>query len=126
MDIKKVLIEFAVTFIIVYVIYYLLVMKKCKKNRKLVPTEVSLILSFYKIDIKKIDTYQITKVVSIVTSFIISIIITVIGVFFDSTIILLIFGTLISIIVAIIFYRIIGRYYEKKSNEKVIKKNNKK
>ena len=126
MDIKKVLIEFAITFIIVYVIYYLLVMKKCKKNRKLVPTEVSLILSFYKIDIKKIDTYQITKVVSIVTSFIISIIITVIGVFFDSTIILLIFGTLISIIVAIIFYRIIGRYYEKKSNEKVIKKNNKK
>lgn len=118
MDIKKVLIEFAITFIIVYVIYYLLVMKKCKKNRKLVPTEVSLILSFYKIDIKKIDTYQMTKVVSIVTSFIISIIITVIGVFFDSTIILLIFGTLISIVVAIIFYGIIGRYYEKKSNKK--------
>ena len=118
MDIKKVLIEFVITFVIVYLLYYFLVLKRCKKNKKIVPNEVNLILSFYKIDIKKIDTYQMTKVVSVVTTLIISIIITIIGVFFDSTIILLIFGTLVSIVVAIIFYGIIGRYYEKKNNKK--------
>ena len=118
MDITKVLIEFIATFAIIYIIYYLVVIRKCKKNNKIVPSEVNLILSFYKIDIKKIDLYQMIKVVSFVTTLIISIIITAIGIFFNSTIIILIFGALISILVAIICYRIIGRYYEKKSNEK--------
>ena len=58
------------------------------------------------------------KVVSFVTTCILSIIITMISVFFDSTIIILIFGTLISLSVAIICYRIIGKYYEKQSNKK--------
>lgn len=117
MDIKKVLIEFVITFIIIYVIYYLLVVKKCRKNKKVVPAEVNLILAFYKIDLKKVNIYQMVKVVSLVTTFIMSTIITIISVFFESTIILLIFGTLLSILVAIICYRIIGRYYEKKSNK---------
>lgn len=116
MNINKVLIEFIITFAIIYTVYYFLVIKKCKKNKKLVPTEVSLILSFYKIDTNKIKIYDMVKVVSLVTTFIISLIITIISVFFDSTIILMIFGTLISVALAIICYRIIGRYYEKKSN----------
>lgn len=84
----------------------------------MVPAEVNLILYFYKIDLKKVDIYQIVKVVSVVTTFILSLIITIISVFFENTIILLLFGTLISILVAIICYRIIGSYYEKKSNKK--------
>ncbi len=118
MDIKKVLIEFIITFAIIYVIYYFLIIRKCRKNKKVVPAEVNLILYFYNIDLKKVDIYQIVKVVSVVTTFILSLIITIISVFFESTIILLLFGTLISIIVAIICYRMIGSYYEKKSNKK--------
>ena len=118
MDIKKVLIEFVITFAIIYTIYYLLVIKKCKKNKKMVPAEVSLIIYYYEIDIKKINLFEMVKVVSVVTTFILSTIITIIGLFFESTIIILLFGTLISILVAIICYRIIGRYYEKQSNKK--------
>ncbi len=118
MNITKVLIEYIITFIIIYLTYYFVVIKKCKKNKKIVPTEVNLILYFYEIDIKKINLYQMIKVVSLVTSIILATIITVISIFFDSTIILLIFCTLISILIAIICYRIIGKYYEKKSNEK--------
>jgi hypothetical protein len=118
MDIKKVLIEFIITFAIIYVIYYFMIIRKCRKNKKVVPAEVNLILSFYNINLKKVDIYQIVKVVSVVTTFILSLIITIISVFFESTIILLLFGTLISIIVAIICYRIIGRYYEKQSMKK--------
>ena len=117
MDLKKVLIEFVATFIIIYLIYYLVVIRKNKKNKKMVSSEVNLILMFYKIDPKKIDIHQMVKVVSLVTTLILSLIITAISVFFDSTIIILIFGALISIVVAIICYRIIGRYYEKKSRE---------
>ena len=115
MDITKVLIEFSITFIVIYLIYYLLVIKKFKKNKKMVPAEVNLILMFHKIDIKKIDLYQMIKVVSLVTTSILSVIITVISAFFDNTVILLVFGTLVSLVVTIICYRIIGNYYERKS-----------
>ena len=118
MEITKVLIEFIVIFIVIYLLYYLFIIKKCKKNKKMVSTETNLILSLYDIDIKKIDLYQMTKVVSLVTTFILSIIITLISVFFDNTIIILIFGTLISLVVAVICYRIIGKHYEKKSKNK--------
>ena len=115
MNITKVLIEFVITFIIVYIIYYFFIIRKCKKNKNTAPVEVNLILSTHKIDVKKINLYQMIKVVSLVTVFVISVIITIISNFFDNTIILLVFGALISALVAIIFYRIIGKYYEKKS-----------
>lgn len=118
MDIKKVLIEFIITFVVIYLVYYLLIIRKCKKDKKYVPSEVNLILMFYKIDIKKIDLFQMIKVVSIVTTLILSIIITIISEYFDSTIIVMVFGTLISLVIAIICYRFIGSYYEKQSNKK--------
>ena len=118
MDIVKVLIEFVITFVVIYLVYYLLVIKKCKKNKKIVPAEVNIILMFHKIDTNKINIYQMVKVVSLVTTIIISIIITLISCFFDNTIILLVFGTLISLVVAVICYRIIGNYYEKQSKLK--------
>ena len=118
MDIKKVLIEFSITFIIIYLIYYLVVIRKCRKDKKMVPAEVNLILMFYKIDTKKIDIYEMIKEVSIVTTIILSVIITIINTFFDDTIIVLVFGTLVSLVVAVICYRIIGSRYEKKSNKK--------
>lgn len=117
MDVKKVLLEFVITFVLVYLTYYLLVIRKCRKNKGLVPTEITLILSFYEIDIEKIDLNKMIKVVSFVTTCILSIIITSIGIFFDSTIIVLVFGTAMSILVAIICYRIIGSYYEKQSKK---------
>ena len=118
MDIVKVLIEFIITFIAIYLVYYLLVVKKCKKNKKMIPTEVSLILIFHKIDPKKIDIVKMVKVVSFVTTFIISLIITLISVFFDNMIILLVFGTLMSLVVAVICYRMIGNHYKKLSEKK--------
>lgn len=117
MDISKVLIEFCIAFVIVFSLYYFFVIKKCKKNKKIVPAEVNLILASHNIDINKINLYQMIKVVSLVTTFVISIIITIISEFFDNTIILLVFGTLISVVIAIILYRIIGKYYEKISNQ---------
>ena len=117
MNITKVLIEFLIIFIVVYGFYYFFIIKKCKKDKKVVPAEVNLILSIYKIDVEKIDLYKMIKVVSLVTTIILSLIITIISEFFDNTIILLVFGTLISVLVAIICYRFIGKYYEKISNK---------
>ena len=117
MNIVRVLIEFLITFIVIYLFYYFFIIRKCKKNKKIVPVEVNLILLIYKIDIKKINLYQMIKIVSLATTLVISIIITIISKFFNSTIILLLFGSLISVLVAIILYQIIGRYYLKKSQK---------
>ena len=121
MDVLKVLIEFIITFLIVYAFYYFFIIKRCKKEKKIAPAEVNIILEMYHIDYKKINLIQMIRVVSIVTTLIISLIITLISNFFDSTIIVLIFGTIMSVLVAIICYQVIGRYYKKISN-----KNNKK
>ncbi len=118
MDILKVLLEFIITFIIVYAFYYFFIIKKCKKNKKTVPAEVNIILSLYQIDYKKIDILKMTKVVSLVTTAIIAIIVTLIDTFFNSTIIVLLFGTILSVVVAIICYRMIGKHYKKISDSK--------
>ena len=120
----KVLIEFVVSFIIVYLFYYFFIIKKCKKNKKIAPAEVNLILSMYEINIKKIDLYKMIKEVSFITTFILSLIITTISEFFDNTIIVLIFGTLMSVLIAFICYRMIGKRYERISNEKTSKNKN--
>ena len=118
----NVLTTFVVSFVIVYLSYYFFIIKKCKKDKKVAPVEVNLILSLHDIDIKKINLYQMIKVVSVVTTFIIALIITLIAELFDNTVIVLVFATLLSIVIAFICYRIIGRHYEKISHKK--KKNN--
>ena len=118
MDLKKVLIEFLLTFIILYIIYYFFIIKKCKKKKDYVPVEVNLILVLYKIDYKKIDIYKMVIITSLVSTIIMALIITLISNFFDSTIIVLIFGTLVSVVIAFICYNIIGSHFKKKSLEK--------
>ena len=118
MNITKVLLELLITFIIVYLFYYIFIIRKCKKNKKVIPIEVSFILSIYDIDINRINLLEMIKVVSLATTIILSIIITIISEFFDNTIILLVFGAVISVLVAIIIYRMIGKHYEKESMKK--------
>ena len=118
MDYLKIIIEFTITFVLLYLIYYFLIVRKCKKNNDYVPIEVNLILVLYKIDYHHIDIYKMVKVVSVVSTFILALIITLISHFFNNTIIILIFGTLVSVVIAFICYNIIGNYFKKKSLEK--------
>lgn len=112
------LIQFVLSFTIIYFIYYFFILRKCKKDRNYVPSEVNLIIIYYHIDVKKIDIYKFVKLVSFITTLDISLTISIVGYFFNNTLISLIFGTLISLLLAIIFYRFIGSYYYKKSVNK--------
>ena len=118
MNYYKILIEFLITIIILYLFYYFFVIKKCKKTKNYVPMEVNLILSIHKIDYRSIDLYKMIKITSMVTVLILSIIITFISNFFDSTILVILFGTILSIIIAIICYNYIGYYFKKVSLKK--------
>lgn len=115
MNFLRLLIVFVITFTIIGLIYYFFIIKRCKKNKDYVPVEVSLIISLHQIDYKKIDLYKMIKVVSLITTLILAVIITIISTFFDNNIIVLLFGTALSVLVAIICYNYLGRYYKKKS-----------
>lgn len=112
---EKVLLQFIIVFLIIFLIYYFFVIRKCKGNNGYAPVEVNIILSRYNIDIKKIDLYKMIKQVSLVTTFILSIAITIITNLFDNIIISILFATLLSVIIAFILYGFIGKHYEKKS-----------
>lgn len=114
----KFVIEFFAIFLLLSLIYYFLIIRKCKNNSGYAPVEVNLILSRYNIDIKKINLYKMIKQVSFITIFILSLTISLITNFFDSTILAILFATLLSVLLAFIIYGYIGSYYEKKSTKK--------
>ena len=119
MNYVRMLITFIIVFLVIGLIYYFFIIKRCKKNSNYVPVEVSLIVSLYQIDHKRIDLIKMVKIVSLITTLILSIIITLISSFFNNNLIVLLFGTALSVLVAIICYNYIGRYYKNKSiNEK--------
>lgn len=115
MDYLKILVEFIVIFIFLYLLYYFFIIKKCKNNNGYVPVEVNLILIIHKIDYKKINLYQMVKVVSIVTVIVISLVVTIVSNSFSNSILSILIGTVMSLLIAIVSYRIIGNYYERKS-----------
>ena len=122
-NVEKILIQFLVTFIIVFVIYYLFILLKCKKEKDYVPIEVNIILMKHRIDIKKINLYKMSKIVTIATSLILAMAITFITNLFENMILSMFLGTIISVIVAFIVYEIIGKIYERRSKkEKKTKK----
>ena len=117
MNILKLSIEFLISFMIIYLIYYFFTIRKCKSNRKYVPVEVSLIASIYKINIEKVNLYKMTKVVCFVTSIILSISVVLMIYLSKNNIISLIIGTILAVVLAIIIYGFIGRYYSKKKSK---------
>lgn len=117
MDFIKIGIEFVITFLVIWMLYYFFIIKKCKKKKNYIPVEVSLILTLHQIDYQKIDIYKMIKIVSLITTTILSIIITLISNFFSNQIIVLVFGTIISVLVAIIVYNYVGSYYKNKEKK---------
>lgn len=115
MNYFKTLIIFVVTFCILYAIYYFFIIRKCKKNKEFVPVEVNLILIRYHINTKKIDLYQMIKLVSLVTVTILSMVITIVLEFSLNTFLSIIIATIVSVIFAILCYDIIGKIYKNRS-----------
>ena len=117
-EIFKFLLEFVITFIIVFVIYYFILIRQHKKLKdKKVPTEVNLILKYHKINLDKINYKLMLILLSCITSFIIALNLTVIYKFTNSNVLVVIVTVLISLPIALVFYDLIGKYFEKQSKQ---------
>jgi len=131
------LIEFVVTFLVVYLIYFLVIIRKNKKfdpNR--VPVEVNLILMKHKINMKKINYRKMLVLVSLVSSFNIALIVTLVFRYVENVFLCILFSLLILVPLSLFGYNEIGKYFsnvkeievvdvdKNKKLSKKVKKNN--
>ena len=117
MGLLKILIEFIVTFCFIYAFYYFFVIRKYQKDNKMIPIEVNIILAKNKIDYKKIDLDKMIKVVSILTSLILTISIILMSYLSKNIIVSVIVGVSLSIVISIIVYSFIGKHYKNKEKK---------
>ncbi len=105
---------FIMTFLFVFVIYELFLVRKCKKNRnrkKII--EVQYLENRFHLDIKKVDYKRLLNIISFVSAFDISIVVTIISLI-DRFYLQLVVGFIMVFIVIIISYSIVGVIYKKK------------
>lgn len=120
----KQVILFFMTYVFVFILYQVLIVrktkeKKIKKGRKpkrvknTKPIEVSFLEKKYHIDLDKINYNKLLLVISLVSSLDITIIVTLVLIF-NSYILKVLVGFLLTFPIIYVSYELIGRYYQKK------------
>lgn len=118
-DVLWIFIEFILTFIAIYLIYYFVIIRKNKifdPNR--VPVEVNLIVMRHKIDMKKVNYVKMLRLISLVSSLDIALIVTIVFRLIDNIYLGVFISLLIIVPLSLIGYNMIGRYFEKNSPKK--------
>ena len=130
------MIEFVVTVAVVYLCYYIfivrkydekgnIIIKQCKntksKTRKKkeidqakYPSEVELFIYKYKIDIKKINFRAMLKLLALVCSIDIALVVTILSFIKLDLIWLLLIGAILVFPIILISFSLLGRYFKKK------------
>lgn len=115
----KSIIIFLFTYVFVFFIYQVFIVKsaiKSKKSRKKKdkePFEYYYLKHRYSIDEKKISYPKILKVISLVSSFDIALIVTVVS-NIENTMIQILVGFILAIVLIIVSYHLVYLYYKKK------------
>lgn len=113
----RVFIEFLIVLIIVWMVHYFLVAKKAYKNEKETPLEVKYLNKIYPISLKKEQYQSLAKITSLLNSFIIALVYIFIVYCIKGFIWQIILGIILSLLLIIIFYGLLGRFYEKKGRK---------
>ena len=108
---------FFMCFIFVLIIYEIFIVSKAKKNEdkdiKKYPIEVKYLIAKYKLDIKKVNYKQLLQIVALVSSFDISVIVSLVMIF-DSYLFQLLGALIIVVPVILVSYHFVGLFYKKK------------
>ena len=109
---------FILTFIFVFIIYQLFLVRKCKKDRKRKqPVEVQYLVNRYKLDLEKLNYKRLLNVISLISSLDIALVVTVISLW-DSFLTQIIIGFISAILIILVTYSILGYFYKKKGMTK--------
>ena len=116
-EVFRIIIEYIISFALVFLFYYLLfIRKKTKYNKNKVPVEYYYLVSLYKLKEKEIDYKRFMYISGLINTFIIVTTYIVVFKLLDSWFWMLICGIVIIVLLIIICYGILGRYYMKKQN----------
>ena len=120
------LILFVASFIIVFLLYRIFIVKKAKrkKNPK-EPFEVTYLINKYKLDLEKINYNKLLNVVSLVSSFDVALIVVII-LLFKNFYVEIIIGIISTVIIILVSYHLIYLVYKKKGMIKDESKRNRK
>ncbi len=116
-EVFRIIIEYIISFALVFLLYYLLfIRKKTKYNKNKVPVEYYYLVSLYKLKEKEIDYKRFMYISGLINTFIIVTTYIVVFKLLDSWFWMFICGIVIIVLLIIICYGILGRYYMKKQN----------
>lgn len=116
-EVFSIIIEYIISFALVFLLYYLLfIRKKTKYNKNKVPVEYYYLVSLYKLKEKEIDYKRFMYISGLINTFIIVTTYIVVFKLLDSWFWMFICGIVIIVLLIIICYGILGRYYMKKQN----------
>lgn len=104
---------FSLTFLLVLLIYELILVRKCKNDKKgKRPIEVQYLVNCYNLDLKRINYKKLLNIISIVSSLDIAIVVTLIGLT-DNFWLEIIIGCFLTVFLILISYYIVGKIYKK-------------
>ena len=112
----EVIIYFIGIFIVLYILFYLFMVKKARRNSKKVPVEVQYLLVQYNLDTKNFRYKQFMNTVALVASFDISLVATIVF-HIDGFIWQLLFGFIFLVPVILLSFMLVGRYYQNKKED---------
>jgi len=104
-------INFIIIFAIVYMFYYFVSVRKARKTSKNIPIEVQYLLIRYQIDLKKIRYKKFVNSVTLVGSFDIALVGSVV-LFVKEMLFQLLFGFLLFVPIILISFWLLGKYYQ--------------
>ena len=108
------LILFIMTFMLVFIIYELFIVRKAKKSKKKKkPIEVNYLIAKYNFDLDKLNYKKLLNIISIVSAFDISLVVTIVSLLKNFYLQLLI-GFVLIMLLIIVSYDVVGRIYIKK------------
>lgn len=113
---------FVMIFLVVFLIYEFVLLRKYRaKNKKKTkgkeyPTEVQILINFYKVDVERVNYKKLLHLVAVVSSFDISLLVSVLGLL-DSGILQIILAIFLVAPVIFISYYFIALFYNRNRRE---------
>lgn len=118
-EVLNILLEFIIAYVLVFILYWLLfVRKKTKYNKNRVPVEFYYLVSLYGLEQKKINYKKFIYISALINTFIIVSTYMIISKLLNNWILQLLIGIIIIVLLIIICYGILGRIYQKKGMKK--------
>lgn len=112
------LILFLLSYLFVFIIYEIFIVKRAKKNEKKKkdnkqPMEVKYLVNKYKFDLKKVDYHKLLHVVALVSSFDISFIVS-LSLLTESFLLQMLIILVLVVPIILVSYHIVYLFYKKK------------